>query len=397
VSAAAAAKALETAKRLAAQPILDAAARAGDVSPEQAAVISDAVQADPSAESRLVETAQSSTMADLRGACARTKVAADANPDATHERIRKARRLWEWTDQEVAWNLGARGVPEDGAVIHAALKAKADELFEQARKEGRREPHEAYMYDALLSIMREHLGLSDEEIEAVIDNTDLDDGMPAPGTDGPVGPAPSGGPSAGGRATPPSPVQPPPTPPSGKQPKRPKWLGIIRVDIEALIRGFVEGDEVCEIPGVGPISVAVARQLLGDAIFELVITKGNDVVNTTYLGRGPNAAQRIALLWQGIKCFNEACDRTWRQVDHREEFRRTRVTRLDNLDLLCDEDHDLKTYRGWALVEGKGRRQFVPPDHPRHPKNVAAARGPDAAGQGVDEPPPDARLDTEAA
>ena len=38
-------------------------------------------------------------------------------------------------------------------------------------------------------------------------------------------------------------------------------------------------------------------------------------------------------------------------------------------DLLCDHDHHLKTYYGWALVEGTGKRAMVPPDDPRHPKN----------------------------
>jgi len=36
---------------------------------------------------------------------------------------------------------------------------------------------------------------------------------------------------------------------------------------------------------------------------------------------------------------------------------------------LCDLDHDLKTYKGWALVEGKGKRLMVPPDDPRHPRH----------------------------
>jgi hypothetical protein len=38
--------------------------------------------------------------------------------------------------------------------------------------------------------------------------------------------------------------------------------------------------------------------MLGESILELVLTKGVDVVNVTHLGRGPNIAQKIALLWQ---------------------------------------------------------------------------------------------------
>jgi hypothetical protein len=37
--------------------------------------------------------------------------------------------------------------------------------------------------------------------------------------------------------------------------------------------------------------------------------------------------------------------------------------------LFCGHDHDLKTNHGWSLVEGTGRRAFVPPEDPRHPRN----------------------------
>jgi hypothetical protein len=50
------------------------------------------------------------------------------------------------------------------------------------------------------------------------------------------------------------------------------------------------------------------------------------------------------------------------------------------LDRLCHHDHGLKTREGWSLVEGRGRRAFVPPDDPRHPRNTAQAeRSPPSA------------------
>ena len=39
----------------------------------------------------------------------------------------------------------------------------------------------------------------------------------------------------------------------------PQHLALLRLDIEALWRGYVEGDELCEITGLGPIPVATAR------------------------------------------------------------------------------------------------------------------------------------------
>ena len=63
---------------------------------------------------------------------------------------------------------------------------------------------------------------------------------------------------------------------------------IVVVDIEALRRGEVEAGETCEIRGVGPVSVAAARELLGDAALAIVIKDGVDVMNVTHLnGRPP--------------------------------------------------------------------------------------------------------------
>jgi hypothetical protein len=159
---------------------------------------------------------------------------------------------------------------------------------------------------------------------------------------------------------------------SSKKPKRTpaKHLALIRVDHESLVRGSAEGDETCEIAGLGPIPVHVARGILGDAILKLVITKGVDVVNITHLGRSPTMGQQVALWWQARACTRIDCTRTERlENDHRNEWHKIHETRLDNLDPLCPHDHDLKTHNGWALVVGTGKRAMVPPDDARHPKN----------------------------
>jgi hypothetical protein len=88
-----------------------------------------------------------------------------------------------------------------------------------------------------------------------------------------------------------------------------------------------------------------------------------------HLGRGPTAAQRIALLWSSPKCSNEACSGTFTQIDHRTPWVATKQTVLAQLDPLCTHDHRLKTHHGWSLVDGVGRRAFVPPDDPRHPRH----------------------------
>jgi hypothetical protein len=148
-----------------------------------------------------------------------------------------------------------------------------------------------------------------------------------------------------------------------------KYLGIIRLDYAALIRGAVEGEETCEIRGLGPIPVRIARDLLGDAIRKLVITKGVAVANVTHLGRSPTIAQQVAIWWQSHMCTRDTCTRTQRlENDRGPEWHKTKHTRLRELDPVCNPDHVLKTVHGWDFVKGTGRRPMVPPDDPRHPK-----------------------------
>jgi hypothetical protein len=304
---------LENSKELDSLPGVADAMRNGELSAAQVEAIVPAVAADASAEGRLLEVAATTNITELREECLRTRAAADPDRDTTHRRIHEKRYHRTHVDAEGAWNLHARGTVEQGAAFEAALEPIIDGMFTTARAAGRREPREAYAFDALMA-------LADREPEA-------------------------------------------------KRRTNPRYLALVRVDAEALTRGALDGDEICEIAGLGPIPVSVARGLLGDAILNVVITKGEDVMNVTHLGRSATAAQRIALLWSKPKCANEACSSRFVQIDHREPWADTKHTKLGELDPLCPHDHDLKTNRGWSLVEGKGRRAFVAPDDPRHPRN----------------------------
>jgi hypothetical protein len=325
---------LSSGRRLGSEWASCAAARAGSLSAEQAMAVSDAAAADPSAEEHLVGQAARSSLGELRDTCSRVKAAADPDRDATHERIRAARRVRRWSDGEGGWNVVARSVPEDGAEVNAALDDLAGELFAEARAAGRHEPHEAYLLDALVELARRH------------------NRSRRAGPDGSTAT-----PSTGGRAG------------------RPGYVALLRVDVEALQRGKVEADELCEIAGVGPVPVRVARQLLGDAVLKVVITRGVDVASVTHLGRGPTAAQRVALLWRDPQCTVLGCNQPWREADHLDDWASCKVNELRNLDGLCHHHHALKTRENWALVAGAGRRPMVPPDHPDHPRNRGAPPG----------------------
>lgn len=147
---------------------------------------------------------------------------------------------------------------------------------------------------------------------------------------------------------------------------------VVRVDWAALLRGWVAEGETCEIAGVGQVAVSAVRAMIatGDPFLAAVVTQGVDVVSVAHLGRRPSAFQQTALDWLAPTCRVEGCDATVRlEDDHRHDWADTHVTLLAWLDRLCGAHHDRKTYEGWALVAGTGKRPMVPPEDPRHPRH----------------------------
>jgi hypothetical protein len=292
--------------------------RAGTLSGLQAGAIADAGAVDPDAVGRLLDIAATTNTTELREECLRTKAAADPDRDATHRRIHSERCLRTFTDREGARNLIVRGPADCVTHIERALEPMIDELFTKARADGCAEQRAAYAFDAFVALAeRDHAAPSKRR----------------------------------------------------RRPK-PRCFSLLHLSVEALTRGAIEGEETCEIIGVGPVPVRIARELLGESILHLVLTKGVDVVNVTHLGRSATAAQRVAVLWSKPKCANEACSSTFVHLDHREPWAGNKETKLANIDPLCGHDHDLKTHHGWSLVEGTARRAFVGPEDPRHPRNT---------------------------
>jgi hypothetical protein len=211
--------ALNAADRFASQPHLSDAAKNGELSPEQTSLISGAAAANPAAERQLVEGAKQQSLPELDDACGRAKAAADPDPDATHKRNHEARCLRFWSKTGVAKMFG-QTTPDQMAAIKAAVELRAEELFHAARRSGDHQPREAYLIDALEQICREWMGEAPAEPAG--------DGQPS-GPDGP-----------------------PPAPPARRNSAPPIYLGLIRIDHAALVRGHIEGDELCEIVGSAP-------------------------------------------------------------------------------------------------------------------------------------------------
>ncbi|MGI8795246.1 MAG: DUF222 domain-containing protein [Acidimicrobiia bacterium] len=307
--------AIETGRRIRDLPATASAFRRGELSMEQASLVADAADADPTAEERLLEASQAGSLGELREACARTK-ANSCDGEARRRRIHERRQLRSWVDGGGTGHLHLNDNPERVAEIMAGLAPTRDRLFKQARAAGRRESPEAYAADALHQVVYRRRG-------------------------------------------------------AAKSTGTTKML--VRVDLEKLLGSASAGDEVCEIAGYGPVAVSAIHDLLetGDPFLAAVVTRGKEIVGVAHLGRRPTAHQRSALEWLYPTCAAEGCNAlTFLEVDHREDWAKTHRTVFDLLDRLCRHHHDLKTNDGWALIEGQGKRAFVAPDDTRHPRHT---------------------------
>jgi Domain of unknown function (DUF222) len=365
---------LESGKRLAEQADVADAALGGKLSPAQASLISGAVEADPTSAARLIQTAQDTSLTELREEVARTK-AAVTDLEERRRSIQLRRRLRSWIDPDGAWHLNGYGNPEDGAQIMAALAPIREEIFRKARQEDRRESPDAYAFDSLVQLAVEATSERDYYAAAGLLNAAAGPATD-PGPESETGsdslfedPSDSAanhatGSRAGEEAT--------KTHPPGSRRRRrgaPVKL-LLRVDYNAWLRGVTAHGETCELAGYGPIPMSVAQELIatGDPFVAAILTKGERLVGVAHLGRKPTAYQESALEWLYPTCAARGCsDRGRLERDHEIDWTKTHFTMLDHLDLLCHHHHSLKTRSGWALVPGTGKREFVSPEDPRHP------------------------------
>jgi hypothetical protein len=125
---------------------------------------------------------------------------------------------------------------------------------------------------------------------------------------------------------------------------------VVRTDIDALFRGHVRPGEICEIDGMGPIPVPMARDLANDSILRVVFHQAGDIRAVSHLGRTINATLRTALLFRDRTCVVPGCEvDVGLEIDHVLEFAKGGPTEIDNLALLCHHHHYLKTYEHWIL------------------------------------------------
>jgi hypothetical protein len=360
---------LRTASQLPALSATDEAVRQGRLSPAQASEVADASTDAPGAEQRLLESAARDGWAGLRDTAKAVKAAACPDPDAQLRRAHARRRFTSHTEG-AEWIAHIHTSVDQGARIDALLRPHVEAEFRAARREGRRESLDAYRVDAL-----ERMGH-----EAAGGSTDSD--------------------AAANRAA---------GEPGDTSTRRPrvKTELVLLASLSALQRGHLEQGEVCEIDGVGPVPLAVARDALGDAALSIVLTDGVDVRNVTRHSRHWSPEQRTALLVRDRHCVVEGC--TYRgplEIHHEPGYDHTHHSRVDEAARLCPPDHDRVTNQGYELIrtprgtwvllspeQVAARRGTAPPRRDTHDERPTAPS--DRASRANDRSPPEA--DAEAA
>lgn len=336
---------INLAERLGRFPATAALLRAGTISPAEADQVTRAAARRPSAEAPLLDIARSESFSRLKEAANATQSPDPDDDRRRAEEARRARAVRTWVDADGVGHLHARGPADQIGILAGRIGARADELFAAARRSGDHQESPAYRFDALVELI---CGIGPAEPAG--------SGAGGPEADGcEVGPAgsdphptlfPGGGRRPGGDA--PSERAGPGPPPGSKRASRPRVDMVIRVDFESIRRGYVEGDETCEVAGVGPISVAAATDYLTEAALKFVLTNATDIRAVAHLGRNIGAPLRTALLWKYRRCSTPGCDRALGlEQDHRFPVGKGGWTALENLQLLCRSCHDDKTRRDY--------------------------------------------------
>jgi hypothetical protein len=330
-SAGAAKGRLAAAERAAVDPSLTEALHEGGLSSAQLEVVTKAAAEAPESTPNLLELLdQGASHQELSDAAARMKAAARSRESerARRDRVHAGRHIrahqvdsggvrGEFFCDEVRW---ARVAPQ--------IEARAAALWKAAGAGA--EPLEAYRLDAFLEVLAGSLELG--------------------------GPRDPKGSSSHAKGVP--------------------VHAIVVIDAAALRRGTSQGDELCEIEGIGPVSVEAATELLSEASLRYVIREGFDIKTVTKATRDVAACIEAALIVRDRTCGRPGCGRRLGlQIDHREiDFGDDGPTELDNLVRLCPQCHALKTYGGWRLEGEPGAWKWIAPAHPKSAHYIARAR-----------------------
>ncbi len=374
---------LASAKRAGADATLTEALHEGELSSCQLKLMGEAEAAVPGSAKTLLDLAEGgashqelSDTASLLRAAARSKESEAARRQRVHER-----RHFRWRQSPEGGVRGEFSCDEVAfARVAPRLEAAAKERWKAA---GSSDPStlEAHRLDAFLDFMAEEGrghgigasgdgasgdgpgddGASDANNGWSGDGWSEDDDNSGDHTSPGSGPGPRSGPGPGPKC----------------RPKRGSGVQtLVIIDAEALRRGTTEGDEICEIEGIGPVSVAAASELLGEGALRFLVKEGFDIKTVTRSDRGIANAVEAALMVRDRTCCVPGCaKRLGLERDHVfVDYGDDGPTELDNLVRMCPEHHALKTHGGWRLEGEPGNFRWVPPAHPKSAGAISRAR-----------------------
>jgi hypothetical protein len=350
---------LASAKRARSDPDLTKALHEAELSPAELKLLGEAEAAAPGSAKTLLDLSEGgASHQELRDTASRLRAGARKKEDEATRRTRvHERRHFRWRQcpqggvrgeffcDEVHW---ARVAPRLEAEAKARWKAAGSTDLTSL---------EAFRLDVFLEFMA-GAGAGGGSGSGGAPDSSGSGGSGAgggPGGSGSTGSAGSGG--AGG-------------------PRRSGVETLVLIDAEALRRGTTEGEETCEIEGIGPVSVAAATELLGEGALRFVIKEGFDIKTVTKSSRSIAKAVEAALIVRDRTCCVPGCGkRLGLERDHVFiDYGDDGPTELDNLVRMCPEHHALKTHGGWRLVGQPGHFTWVAQAHPKSAGAISRAR-----------------------
>jgi len=347
---------LEVGQRLHQLPGTEQALRSGTLSGPKVSELSGAAVLDPTGEAELLHGAAEEGLQRLKERCQRSRATSVRNdPDEAVRRIHAARQFASWTDAEGAFCFQGRDTADRGARIlqqmeftASRLRRAEDRATDPDSSESLRNSEANRRADAFFLLMTG--GASAGELVGQTVGTDDDDDPGPPDEQiaqqfvlertstasarhaGHQLPVPDG---------------------SCHVIERPPNCSVmVRVDLDALLRGHALPGEVCELDNQGPIPVAMARDMADDSFLRFVFHQAGDIRAVSHFGRTINRTLRTALAHRDRCCVVPDCGVAFGlEIDHIRPFAEGGPTSLDNLALLCHHHHYLKTYEGWTLEQ----------------------------------------------
>jgi hypothetical protein len=285
---------VETAKALQDADVVRGAFAGGDISLDQAAELVKAEKAQPGSAAHLLTVAKDESFNVLRDQARRVVLEAEQHRGLP-ERQKEARTARFYEDDLGMINLCAKLPPTLGRAIANRADAEARRLQRAARQEGRAEPFDRHLADAVGGMLS--------------------------GAD------------------------------TSAKPRRPELVVLVSHGVAQ--RGWtdVQKGEVCKIPGVGPVAPEAAREIAEDAFLSGVLYDGVDLRQMRRWTRNTPVEVRMALElgeppeFDGVKCVD--CGNRFRnENDHDLEPHCTGgPASTDNLKPRCWKCHQAKTER----------------------------------------------------